>query len=239
MTPSQVANGSASRDAIVRGTNVAIEADHEFRKFVQDPLFPCLGAKSSVRLDGYTLEAYGALGDEHDTSNVARDLVAFSAGLSADDKRFKAFIAVFPESVPADEIGFEQALWRQLQLLHEGDADRGEWAADTSSDPSDPHFSFSFGGRAYFIVGLHPNSSRIARRFRWPALVFNPHSQFVRLREEGRFEGLRSAIRARDTELQGSENPNLADFGKVSEARQYSGRKTEADWKCPFHQKPV
>ncbi len=238
MRSGDVACGSRSADSIVR-ESLRIEADDEFRKFVQDPLFPCLGAKSAVRLDGYTLEVYGSLADENETTKVGSDLAAFSAGITTVDKRLRAFIAVFPGRVPSDEISFEQSLWRQLQLLHESDADRGEWAPDTSSDPSDPHFSFSFGGRAYFIVGLHPNSSRIARRFRWPALVFNPHSQFTRLREEGRFEGLRSATRARDTALQGTENPNLADFGEVSEARQYSGRKTERDWKCPFHHKPA
>lgn len=232
-----MACGSGSAESTVRESR-RIEADDEFRKFVQDPLFPCLGAKSAVRLDGYTLEVYGSLADKNETTGVARDLEVFNAGLTADDKRLRAFIAVFPERVPADEIGFEQTLWRQLQLLHESDDARGKWAPETSSDPSDPHFSFSFGGRAYFVVGLHPNSSRIARRFRWPSLVFNPHSQFTRLREEGRFEGLRSATRARDTALQGTENPNLADFGEVSEARQYSGRKTEPDWKCPFHHNP-
>jgi FPC/CPF motif-containing protein YcgG len=39
----------------------------------------------------------------------------------------------------------------------------------------------------------------------------------------------------RDLRLQGSLNPNLSDFGKKSDARQYSGRAVEANWKCPFH----
>ncbi|MEP6902345.1 MAG: YqcI/YcgG family protein, partial [Actinomycetota bacterium] len=30
-------------------------------------------------------------------------------------------------------------------------------------------------------------------------------------------------------------NPNLSDFGTQSEARQYSGRAVEHEWKCPFH----
>jgi FPC/CPF motif-containing protein YcgG len=75
----------------------------------------------------------------------------------------------------------------------------------------------------------------MARRFSHPVLVFNPHEQFTRLRAEGKFEGLRTAIRARDVALQGNVNPNLADFGTESEARQYSGRQTEPSWECPFH----
>ena len=214
-----------------------LKADNEFRQFVQDPLFPCLGAKSVVRLDSYTLQVYSALGSETETRGFVGDLAKFSGEIADDDKGFKAFIAVFPDSAPDTETEFEAALWRQLQLLHNADRAGEVWAAEVSSDVSDPHFSFSFGGEAYFVIGLHPASSRIARRFRWPALVFNPHAQFTRLREEGRFDGLQSAIRARDTALQGDTNPNLADFGERSEARQYSGRKTEADWKCPFHPK--
>lgn len=42
-------------------------------------------------------------------------------------------------------------------------------------------------------------------------------------------------IRARDKTLQGDLNQNLADYGEASEARQYSGRAVENDWKCPFH----
>ena len=226
-----------SAESAVGLRELQIEADKEFRQFVQDPLFPCLGAKSVVRLDSYTLRVYGALGSEIEAARFAGDLEKFSIDLASDGKGFKAFVAVFPDSPPEGEIEFERALWRQLQLLHDADRDGEVWASDASSDPTDLHFSFSFGGEAYFVVGLHPGSSRIARRFRWPALVLNPHAQFTRLRAEGRFDGLRSAIRVRDTALQGDTNPNLADFGEQSEARQYSGRKTESEWKCPFHRK--
>ena len=45
---------------------------------------------------------------------------------------------------------------------------------------------------------------------------------------------MRDVIRARDERQTGSMNPMLADFGKRSEAIQYSGRAAGADWKCPF-----
>ena len=45
---------------------------------------------------------------------------------------------------------------------------------------------------------------------------------------------MQAATRARDIELQGSINPNLADFGEASEARQYSGREVEDQWQCPY-----
>ena len=135
-----------------------------------------------------------------------------------------------------NEAEFERQLWIQLQGLHDRDDPSSLWDPAVSDDPGDPRFSFSFAGTALFVIGLHPESSRIARRFAWPALVFNPHAQFERLRREGRFDHLRDRIRARDEALQGHLNPNLADFGEQSEARQYSGRDTTKDaWRCPFH----
>ena len=210
-------------------------AETAFRDFVQQPEFPCLGAKSVLRLNNYTLRVYGSLGNESDASAIVADLESFGAELAEGE--MSAFVAVFPDSAPQNEIEFEQRLWMQLQLLSDADPLGFRWDEDVSSDPEDAHFSFCVGGRAFFVVGLHSRSSRIARRFDWPTLVFNPHEQFTLLREQGRFEGFRSAIRARDIALQGTENPNLADFGEQSEARQYSGRRTEADWQCPFHRK--
>ncbi len=127
----------------------------------------------------------------------------------------------------------------QLQRLHECDDPETDWDPSVSDDSDDPMFSFSFAGHAYFIVGLHAHSSRISRSFRWPTLVFNPHSQFGQLRGEGRFKRIQQAIRARELAVQGSINPNLADFGERSEARQYSGRAVEELWRCPFHRTNV
>jgi hypothetical protein len=155
--------------------------------------------------------------------------------MPANGVGLRTFAAVFTGPPPADEITFERALWSQLQHLHEADPARGAWDPTASADPESAEFSFSFGERALFVVGMHPASSRLARRFRWPALVFNPRTQFERLRAEGRFDRLRSVVRERDVALQGTPNPNLADFGEASEARQYSGRATEPEWRCPFH----
>jgi FPC/CPF motif-containing protein YcgG len=105
----------------------------------------------------------------------------------------------------------------------------------SQQQPEDVNFSFSIAGTGFFIVGLHPNSSRKARRFSRMAMVFNPHAQFDRLRESRQYDRIQKTIRARELKLQGSLNPNLSDFGTQSEARQYSGRAVEENWKCPFH----
>ena len=41
----------------------------------------------------------------------------------------------------------------------------------------------------------------------------------------------------RDEAIAGSRNPMLARHGEASEARQYSGRAVDPDWRCPFHYK--
>ena len=213
-----------------------LEVDAAFRAFVDDPQFPCLAGKGVVRASGYSSGTYDARASRRSTRALAADLERFVRDAAEDDARLHAFVAVFPSSSYDDEHSFEADLWLQLQRLSDLDP-YAEWDATASDDPSDPGFAFSFAGRALFVVGLHPRSSRRARQFRWPALVFNPHRQFERLRASGRFERLRAAVREREIALQGSLNPNLADFGEQSEARQYSGRATEAGWVCPFHRR--
>jgi hypothetical protein len=210
----------------------------DFTSFVADERYPCLGARAALRRGGCRIAVYGPMGTDATTAALAADLAAFAATGERDASAagFVAFVAMFLDAAPSSELAFETALWRQLTMLGAADP-ASHWANGVSDDPEDPHFAFSFAGHALFVIGMHPESSRLARRLAWPALVFNPHAQFQRLRAEERFEGLRRAIRARDLELQGSINPNLADVGERSEARQYSGRPIDdvAAWRCPFH----
>ena len=224
---------TASASAAARARDE--RAESAFRAFVADPRFPCLAGKGVTRGTGFRLRRYGVLGSARSATRLARDLAAFVSDMPVDGSGLHSFVAIFPRSAPADEIAFEQRLWEQVQRLHEHDAPGAGWDPTVSDDPRDAHFSFSFGGQALFVIGIHPASSRLARRFRWPALVFNPHAQFERLRADGRFAPLAAAVREREIALQGTLNPNLADFGEQSEARQYSGRAVGAEWRCPFH----
>jgi hypothetical protein len=148
---------------------------------------------------------------------------------------YRSFAAVFEQPTDLDEPGFEAALWDRVQSLSDKDVWRGQtYDPRVSADPGNPHFSLSFGGEAFFIVGLHPNANRPARRFSRPALVFNLHDQFERLRKENKYEGMREKILSRDEDLAGSRNPMLARHGDASEARQYSGRIVTKEWRAPF-----
>ncbi len=125
-----------------------------------------------------------------------------------------------------------------LTRLHELDVQAGYvWSDECSPDPHSPAFGFSLFGEPFFIVGLHPRSSRISRQAPFPALVFNAHRQFRYLKADGTFQKMQKEIRRREIKIQGTLNPNLSDFGEQSEARQYAGNATQQVWLCPFSKK--
>lgn len=206
-----------------------------FRAFIRNPPFPCVGAKSALSRGTMKIVVARDITSGWDDMRIYPALLAFVARYREQPDLFQSFAVVFEGPGDLSEEGFERSLWARAQSLSDKDAwlslPHDERVAD---DPDSPHFSLSFGGEAFFVVGLHPNASRPARRFSSPVLVFNLHAQFERLREEGRYEKLRSSILERDEVLAGSRNPMLARHGEASEARQYSGRVVGADWRCPF-----
>jgi FPC/CPF motif-containing protein YcgG len=202
------------------------------RALVDSDGFSCLGAKAAMHQGFYRLGVFGELGGDAATRQLAGALERFVDEREQWDADYSTMIASFTGPVGIDEATFERALWEQLSRLHE--VDDTEWDGRVSDDPDDPHFSFSFAGQGFFVVGLHGATSRYARRFAWPTLVFNPHDQFERLRQSGGMERLQHMIREREVNLQGDLNPNLSDYGSAPEARQYSGRPVGDDWQCPF-----
>lgn len=197
--------------------------------------YPCIGAKAAVARRSYRFGLYGELGAEETTRDLSLALDRFVAEQEKIDLQFATFVTVYQGPAIPSEHEFERLLWKQVQALADLDAPRSEWDPKVSSNPDDPKFSFSYRGSAYFVVGFNPTASRIARRFGWPLIIFNAHSQFERMRAQEQYTRFRDVVRARDTELQSFPNPMLDDFGKYSEARQYSGRNTEEGWRCPFH----
>lgn len=207
---------------------------NSFRSHVADIEFPCIGAKAALNDSHYRYGFYDSMNTPEATAGLAHDLWEYVNERLWSETNFATFVACFGSPSVTNEQDWEEMLWAQLQKLHDLDRAHQEWDPEVSRDPDDAHFSFSFAKTGFFIVGLHPASSRIARRFPWPTLVFNTHAQFERLREQNRYQRLQSTIRTRDIKLQGSLNPNLSNFGDMSEARQYSGRAVEEAWKCPF-----
>ena len=206
-----------------------------FLNHIREPGFPCVGAKSALAKGQMRILLARDIRSAWDDLPIHQAVAQLAHDYGVDPAPFQSLAVIFQQEADLTEAAFEQSLWIKLQSL----ADKDEWLgypldARVSADSNDPHFSLSFGGEAFFVVGLHPNASRPARRFERPVLVFNLHAQFERLRAEGRYEKLRGAILARDVALAGDVNPMLARHGTMSEARQYSGRAVAEDWKCPF-----
>jgi FPC/CPF motif-containing protein YcgG len=224
-----------------KGLNCAALEEH-FAAFVAQPEFPCLGAKAAFNSGSYKVSVYQELAHPGSSKHLARDLEVFQNSEIRRVNEYATFVAIFRQPRNISEAQFERLLWSQLQQLHTIDSQRYGWDSSVASDLNDPHFSFSFAGTALYVIGMHANSCRFARRFPWPALIFNPHEQFERLREDGTWRRMQRSIRQRDVALQGSVNPMLSDFGETSEARQYAGRVVEKDWhpsfqkvsRCPF-----
>lgn len=205
-----------------------------FKNFVAARDFPCVGAKSALNRGRLEFGLYDRLANRRDAERMCERLAGFSTCHPDADVEPVSFIAMFRESI-AGEDDFHARLWAHLQDMHELDRVVHPWDASVSSDVDDDAFSFSIASRAFFVVGLHPDSSRWARRAPFPCLVFNFHDQFEAMRRSGRYDKLQASIPERDIALQGDINPVLARFGESSEAGQYSGKAGAARGGCPFH----
>ena len=203
---------------------------------VAERSFPCVGAKAALAKGTLQVLACNSIDSGWDDLRIHDGLLRFAAAYKEEPTLFRSFAVIFDGPIGLTETAFEEALWRRVQSLSDKDVWRGqEYDGRVSTDPDDPHFSLSFGGEAFFVVGLHPHASRPARRFAHPTLVFNLHNQFELLRADGRYEAMRESIMTRDEAIAGSRNPMLARHGEASEARQYSGRMVDPAWRCPFN----
>ena len=209
------------------------ETVRAFKTFLRRKSYPCLGAKAALKRRALHCLCASDICAATDDERIVAWIQSFALKAHEEDV-FVSLAVLFPASSALSETQFEDALWQRLGAMHVLDRAHHDWDASVSADPASRHFSMSVGGKGFFVIGLHPSASRLARRFRCPVMVFNLHSQFEQLRADGRYDKLRSAIAARDIAYAGSSNPMLATYGQRSEARQYSGRAVGDDWLCPF-----
>ncbi|MBA2711755.1 MAG: YqcI/YcgG family protein [Tatlockia sp.] len=210
--------------------------ERKFLDFIDNPAFPCIGAKAAAKKEQINFLNVHDLTSGHDDILILSKIYQFLEDWEKDQEVLKTLVVIFDKPLKLTELEFENQLWARLQALHFLDSQIYSWGENISSEVSNPLFSFSLGGKGFFIVGLHSQSSRKARRFEYPTLVFNLHDQFEKLRKEGIFTVIRDKIREKDIKFSGSVNPMMKDFGQASEAIQYSGRKVSKDFGCPFMQ---
>ena len=205
-------------------------------KLITAPNYPCGPAVASLQKDQYMIGVYKGFGLGQQTSSLYKDLLYFSQCQKSSCAPYMSFWAVFDESV-SGESEFEDSLWKELSFLSSNEHSFVPWDPNFSSDPNDKNFCFSLGGDAFFVVGVHPQSSRLARQFPWPAIVFNLYVQFEELNRKGIYENIVKQNRNREMKFQGSLNPMVELHGDHWEAIQFSGQSNPPTWKCPFHRK--
>ncbi len=196
----------------------------EVLNFIQQKSFPCIMAKA-VAQSGYLdvheakdLESAGSL------SLIQNQLYDFIDHFRANQDKFSSFILILNDPNLRKFSHFGIKFYQFLKLLNQKDKLLYPPDPRVAMAVNDNNFSYSIKSEAFFLVALHPESPRWSRRFKYPAIVFNPHVQFEKLREKKLFEKIKKAIRLRDKLLQGSVNPMLNDFGERSEVFQYLGK---------------
>lgn len=222
-----------------QNSDQALIAEDAFKAFVDDTSFPCVAAKAALNKDQMKLFVAGHIACPKDDRQILDFIYEFVDGYRKADNHFHTVCIIFPEAQGLNEALFEQFMWMRLQALSDLDAVEYPYDRRVSSDPQSDLFSFSLKEEAFFIIGLNPDSSRPARRFKYPAIVFNPHAQFEELRELNRYDKMKNIVRKKDVALSGSINPMLQDFGASSEVYQYSGMQYDNSWKCPFKPKNI
>jgi uncharacterized protein len=206
----------------------------EYLNFIRDKEFPCIAAKAAVSENQIHAMVADHLACPKDDDSILQFLFQFVDIYRASKTNYHSAVIIFKGPEKCEEEMFDAMLWKRLQAISDLDARQFHWDSRVENDVTSPDFSFSIKEEAFYVIGLHPGSNRKSRQFNYPALVFNPHEQFERLRATDKYVSMKEAIRKRDIKLSGSVNPMLSDFGESSEVFQYSGRQYDNDWKCPF-----
>lgn len=206
----------------------------EYLSFINAKEFPCIAAKAAVAHEHVKCMVAGNMACPKDDYDILHFLYNFVDEYRTSGNLYYSAVIIFSGPDMNNEEMFDALLWQRLNALQRLDAENYDYDNRVEKNPAAAKFSFSIKEEAFYIIGLHPASSRQARQFKYPALVFNPHAQFEQLRMVNKYDKMKHAVRKRDIELSGSVNPMLHDFGESSEVYQYSGKKYDDSWKCPL-----
>ena len=197
--------------------------------------YPCVAAIQSINKQDFLVHTYKKFGQLHQRPALRNDLLAYLKRFKETRSTYFTFFAAFEDEKHLSEAEFEQNLWNELSSLTSETTRQPDQDPRFSDDPNSQKFCFSLAGHAFFVVGLHPQSSRLSRQFPWPTLIFNVFEQFNQLAAVGKYESMVQLNRARDSRFQESPNPMALKYGEQWESIQFSGKENNSEWKCPFH----
>ena len=208
--------------------------DRFLKNFVLQRDFPCVMAKAVARTGLVKHIEVPSLRSPEALDLVLEEVYEFVDNFRSSPKRLSSFIVSTDAKAHPDFGEFERDFWDFMKRLQAKDHATFPHDPRVGDDPEATNFSFSLKSEAFFILALHPQSPRLARRFHRPTIVFNPHQQFESMRIKGIFTKVRDVIRSRDKKLQGEINPMVTDFGERSEVFQYMGKVYPADAPSPL-----
>ncbi len=217
-----------------RMKNLKTEILNDLADLLAQKNYPCVAALKSFHSKDYEMGIYDDFGSTSSSLSLASDLMKYAQKYDESKSPFFSFFAVFKNQEPLSDEEFESRLWKELSGLASRSEFPQTWDPYFSSNPADKNFCFSLGGRAFFVVGLHKQSARNSRQFKYPTLVFNLYEQFRQLEKSGQFQPMVELNRKRDVKFQGAPNPVVVANGNDWESIQFSGRENTAEWKCPF-----
>ena len=207
---------------------------NEYIGYVKNKNFPCVAAKASLDRNKICIMVAENIACPKDDLSVLKFIYDFIDEYRNSSNTFNSLSIIFKGPQICTEEMFDHFMWQRLQALSTLDAALYEYDKRVDANPNAANFSFSLKEEAFFIIGLHKSSSRAARQFSYPTLVFNPHAQFKMMKETAQYVKMQKIVRKRDLLYSGSVNPMLQDFGNASEVNQYSGRKYDQQWECPL-----
>lgn len=208
---------------------------NEYKAYIENKDFPCVAARASLNKNQTRIMVANHIACPKNDAAMLEFIYDFVEEYRSSTNTFNSAALIFKEPKICTEEMFDHLMWQRLQALSTLDARQYPYDKRVAADPKSADFSFSLKEEAFFIIGLHKASSRAARQFIYPTLVFNPHAQFEQMKTTAQYAKLQKIVRKRDVTFSGSVNPMLQDYGHASEVYQYSGKKYTPQWQCPLN----
>ncbi len=149
---------------------------------------PCRVASRSITRDEYCLGLYEHFGEGRNGKALESDLLWFADEVKRGRSPRLTMWAIFPNAEMWDDNDFDHALVRELTSVTTSSALQPSWASGGT---------LRVGDTSFFVVGMHPQSTKDSRRFPWTALVFNVFDQVDWLEREGVYAWIREAPQSR------------------------------------------
>jgi hypothetical protein len=206
----------------------------EYLDYIHNDSFPCIAAKAALARQQIDCLVVDHMACPKDDKLILDFLYEFIDSYRASKELYHSAAIIFKGPDNINESDFDSLLWMRLQSISNLDSKNYPYDSRVDKDPESGKFSFSVKEEAFFIIGLHPGSTRSTRQFQYPTLTFNPHAQFEQLKDMNKFERMKEVVRKRDLAISGSINPMLENYGVSSEVYQYSGVNYDDQWQCPL-----